>query len=133
MIGKLLLIASLLVPQASAPKTSPSDSLLEAQVREVGSKLRCPTCQGLSVAASPAALDMRNVIRTQLKAGKTPEEVEAYFVSKYGGWILLRPEARGFNLALYVLPGLMVLGGAVLVVVLARKWSRAGAGEVIDQ
>ncbi len=68
---------------------------------------------------------MRDLIREQLKAGKTPAEVEAYFISKYGEWILLRPEPKGFNLALYVLPGVMVLGGVGLIVVLARKWTRA--------
>ena len=123
MIAALILVASLLVPQDAVV---PRDSLLEAQVQQVGAKLRCPTCQGLSVADSPAAQDMRDVIRSQLKAGKTPAEVEAYFVSKYGDWILLRPEPRGFNLALYVLPALMVVGGIGLIVWLAKKWSRAG-------
>ena len=123
MIAALILVANLLVPQDAV---APRDSLLEAQVQQVGAKLRCPTCQGLSVADSPAAQDMRDVIRSQLKAGKTPAEVEAYFVSKYGEWILLRPEPRGFNLALYILPAIMVIGGIGLIYVLARKWSRAG-------
>jgi cytochrome c-type biogenesis protein CcmH len=122
-IAALILVANLLVPQQA---TAPRDSLLEAQVHQVGSKLRCPVCQGLSVAASPSAHDMREVIRSQLKAGKTPTEVEAYFVSKYGEWILLRPEPRGFNLALYILPAVMVIAGIGLIYVLARKWSRAG-------
>ena len=122
MIAALILVANLLVPQDAV---APRDSLVEAQVQQVGAKLRCPTCQGLSVADSPAAQDMRDVIRSQLKAGKTPAEVEAYFVSKYGEWILLRPEPRGFNLALYILPTIMVIGGIALIYVLARKWSRA--------
>ena len=126
MIAALILVANMLIPQQAI---APLDSLLEAQVHQVGSKLRCPVCQGLSVAASPSAHDMRDVIRSQLKAGKTPAEVEAYFVSKYGDWILLRPEPRGFNLALYILPALMVVGGIGLIFVLARKWSRAGPGE----
>ena len=124
MIAALILVANLLIPQQAI---APRDSLLEAQVHQVGSKLRCPVCQGLSVAASPSASDMREVIRSQLKAGKTPAEVEAYFVSKYGEWILLRPEPRGFNLALYILPTVMILGGIGLIFLLAKKWSRAGA------
>ena len=125
-IAALILVANLLVPQQAI---APRDSVLEDQVHQVGSKLRCPVCQGLSVAASPSANDMRDVIRSQLKAGKTPAEVEAYFVSKYGEWILLRPEPRGFNLALYVLPALMVLGGIGVIFVLARKWTRNSPAE----
>jgi cytochrome c-type biogenesis protein CcmH len=70
---------------------------------------------------------MRGVIRDQIAAGRTPDEVKAYFVSKYGDWVLLAPPARGFNLAVYVLPVLAVLCGAGLVVFLTRRWSRRPA------
>jgi cytochrome c-type biogenesis protein CcmH len=125
-IAALLLISSLLLPQTSTM----SDSVLDARTREVGLKLRCPTCQGLSIADSPAAGDMRELIREQLKAGKTPAEVEAYFVSRFGDWILLKPPATGFNLALYVMPAVLILGGLLTITMLARKWSRAGDGSL---
>jgi cytochrome c-type biogenesis protein CcmH len=68
---------------------------------------------------------MRAIVRDQLKAGKTPEEVKAYFVSKYGEWILLEPKPRGFNLLVYALPALLVLGGLGVIVVAVRKWTRS--------
>ena len=112
---------------------TPSDSLVEVQAREIASVLRCPECQGLSIQDSPSPLsqEIRSVVHEQLKAGKTPEEIKAYFVSRYGEWILLQPEPHGFNLAIYILPAVMLLGGAVLVVVLARRWSRQGSAVVI--
>jgi cytochrome c-type biogenesis protein CcmH len=103
-----------------------ADSLLEARTSEVASQLRCPVCQGLSIQESPSDLSqqMRAIVRDQLKAGRTPEEVKAYFVSKYGEWILLEPKPRGFNLLVYALPALLVLGGLGVIVVAVRKWTR---------
>lgn len=107
-----------------------SDSILEARTREVSAVLRCPVCQGLSIEASPSELstEMKDVVREQLRAGKTPDEVKAYFVSKYGEWILLEPKASGVNLIVYALPIAVVLGGMIVILVMVRRWSAAGAG-----
>lgn len=102
-----------------------SDPALEAKVREVSAQLRCPVCQGLSLQDSPSELaqEMRDVVRDRLASGETPEQVKAYFVSKYGEWILLQPTASGFNLLVYVLPVLALLGGVALIVVMVRRWT----------
>ena len=102
-----------------------SDSVLEARVRQVASELRCPVCQGESIQDSPAALaqEMKAIVREQLAAGRTPDEVKAYFVDKYGEWILLRPKARGWNVMVYLLPLLALLGGAVVIARATRRWS----------
>ncbi len=118
--------------QAPAPvATSPQDSALDAQTKALAAQLRCPVCQGLSLQDSPSELaqQMRAVIRDQLRAGRTPQQVREYFVSKYGEWILLQPEAHGFNLAVYILPVLGLLGGGVVIVLAARRWTRAPAAE----
>jgi cytochrome c-type biogenesis protein CcmH len=70
---------------------------------------------------------MRAIVREQLQAGRTPEEIKAYFVSKYGEWILLEPQMKGLNIALYVLPVVLVLGGLALVTILVRRWTTAEA------
>ena len=108
---------------ASVPETQ-----LDRDVRAVAAELRCPVCQGLSLADSPSELsqEMKDVIRAQLAEGKSPEEVKAYFVSKYGEWILMEPKAEGFNLAVYVLPVLALLGGGAFVFFTARRWVRVG-------
>ncbi len=111
--------------------TSPQDSALDAQTKALASQLRCPVCQGLSLQDSPSELaqQMRAVIRDQLRAGRTPDQVRAYFVSKYGEWILLQPEAHGFNLTVYVLPVLGLLAGGVVIVLAARRWTRRQVAE----
>ncbi len=104
---------------------SVADSILEARTTAVAAELRCPVCQGLSIQDSPSELsqEMRGMVRDQLRAGKTPAEVKAFFVSKYGEWILLTPTARGFNLLLYILPFVLLLAGAVVIIVVVRRWT----------
>jgi cytochrome c-type biogenesis protein CcmH len=108
------------------PPPPAGDSALEARTTAVASQLRCPVCQGLSLQESPSELaqQMRSVVRDQLSAGKSPDEIRAYFVSKYGEWILLEPRPVGFNVLVYALPAVVVVGGLVLIVVVVRRWTR---------
>jgi cytochrome c-type biogenesis protein CcmH len=104
-----------------------TDTALEARTSAVASQLRCPVCQGLSVQDSPSDLaqSMRAVVRDQLAQGRTPEEVTAYFVARYGEWILLAPKPSGFNLVAYAVPFVVVLVGGVVIVVAVRRWTSA--------
>lgn len=109
---------------AEAPSAA-ADVELERRTSEVASGLRCPVCQGVSVDDSPTELarQMRAVVRDQLAAGRSPDEVRAYFVGKYGEWILLEPRASGFNLIVYVLPWLALLAGLGVIVFVVRRWT----------
>src|SRR5947209_7059082 len=73
----------------------PARASLADQARSVAVQLRCPICQGESVYDSPSGLaqSMRGVIRHRLQEGQTPAQVTAYFVQRYGSWILLAPPA----------------------------------------
>lgn len=104
--------------------TPPSGEQLEALTAEVASELRCPVCRQLSVQDSQAELsrEVKDLIRERLAAGESAEEVKAYFVSKYGEWILLSPPKAGFTLLVWVLPLLALGGGGILLVVLFRRW-----------
>ena len=121
-VGSLL--ASLTLSPASATQLA-RYSGLEARTSAVAAQLRCPVCQGLSIQDSPSelSLQMRAIVRQQLEAGKSPEDVKAYFVSKYGEWILLEPKPRGFNLLVYAVPLLAVAGGATMIVLAVRRWT----------
>lgn len=109
-----------LIAQAALP-----DSALEARTSAVAATLRCPVCQGESIQDSPSELaqQMRAVVRDRLRAGESPEQIKAYFVSRYGEWILLEPRMTGLNVLLYALPVALVIGGIALVVFLVRKWT----------
>lgn len=113
-------------PERGVAGSPIGDAVLERRTSEVASELRCPVCQGVSVEDSPTELarQMRDVVREQLAAGRSPDEVRAYFVDKYGEWILLKPKASGFNLVVYVLPWLVVLAGIFVVIFAVRRWTR---------
>ncbi len=119
LLGALAIGLTVAGAQDSAVRPVPgADSALERRTREVASALRCPVCQGLSIADSPSdlALEMKGLVREQLAAGKSPEEIRTYFIGKYGEWVLLEPKAEGLNLLVYVLPVALVIGGGLFVV-----------------
>jgi cytochrome c-type biogenesis protein CcmH/NrfF len=117
------------VPTSGVDTVRPSrvsaDTALEALTRSVAAQLRCPVCQGLSLADSPSelALEMKDVVRQQLAAGRTPDEVKAYFVAKYGEWILLEPPRRGINLLAYALPAVAIVAGLGVIWLALRRWT----------
>jgi cytochrome c-type biogenesis protein CcmH len=89
----LLAVAAVLVVGAAwllRPSTPPT---LAQQAAAVAAELRCPDCEGLSVADSPtrAAAEIRRQIDEQLAAGRSPGEVVDSFVARYGEWIRLTP------------------------------------------
>lgn len=114
-----------LAQATSSPETGLRDEALDQQTREVATQLRCPVCQGMSVEDSPTELaqQMRALVREQLEAGRSPEEVKAYFVGKYGEWILLKPKAHGFNLLVYLLPWLALAAGLAVIVFALKRWT----------
>ena len=59
-----------------------------------------------------------------LAAGESPEAIKAYFVERYGEWILLAPKREGFNLLVWVLPFLGMGGGVLGLVAVLRHWVR---------
>ena len=116
-------------PALAAGPAGTKSPVSEDTVHEVASQLRCVVCQSLSVADSPSetAHQMKDIIRERLAAGETPEQVRAYFVEKYGTWILLAPPRQGFNLLVWVVPFVGLGLGLVLVLIVVRRWSRRPA------
>ncbi|MCI0632870.1 MAG: cytochrome c-type biogenesis protein CcmH [Actinobacteria bacterium] len=106
-----------------APGGSGGPSTLDDRVHEIAYGLRCPVCQNLSVADSPSRLagEMRTEIETQLLAGRSPEQVRAYFVERYGEWVLLAPTRRGLNLVPWLVPVVGVIAGTAIWLVLVRR------------
>jgi cytochrome c-type biogenesis protein CcmH len=112
-----------------APGLAAAASVDEKTVHDIAAQLRCVVCQSLSVADSPSetANQMRGVIRERLAAGDTPEQVIAYFVDKYGQWILLAPTREGFNILVWAAPFAALAVGLVVVAITLGRWRRRAA------
>lgn len=99
------------------------------RVEALASRLRCPVCQSVSVAESPSetARAMREIIAQQVAEGRSDEEIVAFFVDRYGEWVILAPPARGGTLALWLLPPAVLLIGVVLATGRRRRLRLPGA------
>jgi len=109
---RLLLLLLALSLTTLAQEGPPPD--LSPEVFRIARELRCPVCQGESAAESNSgvAVEMRRLIAEMLEEGKTAAEIKAFFVERYGEWILYEPPRRGVTLWVWVLPlvGLFLLG-----------------------
>lgn len=101
-----------------APRGAPlADADLDAETKRVAGLLRCPVCQGLSVADSPVgmAVDMREQVRDMVAAGYDEEQILAYFEKSYGEFVRLEPPLRGVNWIVWAGPLAALLAGAGIV------------------
>ena len=89
---------------AVEPSEILNDAKLEDRARNLSSNIRCLVCQNENIDSSESefAKDLRLFIREQLIEGRTDNEIEAFLVSKYGTYILFKPEFAGYNIFLYL-------------------------------
>lgn len=116
------------------PRSQPLSGLqLDAKTYQVGALLRCPVCQGLSVADSPAGMaqNMKGQVRDLLAAGFDQEQILAYFERSYGEFVRLQPPLRGVNWLVWFGPLLALLAGAAIVISVLRKRAAAVGNEPI--
>ncbi len=106
---------------------------LEAQALSLERQLLCPQCTNkrLDVCEIAICQDMKSVIRSQLAAGATGDEILLYFSNRYGPRVLAQLPREGFNLWLWgwVAGSVLVvagLGGWLLVA--QRRSGRTGDG-----
>lgn len=96
----------------------------EEDFKDVAGQLRCPTCQGMSVLESDAAFSnqIKDLVREKMSQGMSQKEIEAFFVERYGPWILREPPKQGFHLTAWLIPiGLLVLGPILLWLLMWRR------------
>jgi cytochrome c-type biogenesis protein CcmH len=130
--------AQLKVPDAAqfvgAPQGMPvAGEQLFVRTNEVGSLLRCPVCQGMSIADSPSemAVNMKGQVRELLARGYTEEQILRYFELSYGQFVLLEPKFEGVTAWVWLLPAIALLLGAVVLFFTFRKLGAAPAAQTL--
>lgn len=107
------------------------------RVTRLTSEIRCPTCRGLSAAASdaPPARAIRDEVLRRVQNGQTDSQILGYVVSRYGKDILLKPEAKGVAGLVWALPVVAVVCAVGGLAIAFRRWrpSRSAAVSEDDQ
>jgi cytochrome c-type biogenesis protein CcmH len=109
----LLCIAFTMQALADEAKPIAEDPELEKRLVKLSQELRCLVCQNETLADSRAdlAVDLRNQVREQMRAGKTDKEIITFLTERYGDFVLYRPPVRPATYLLWFGPFLLLLGG----------------------
>jgi len=118
-----LMLPTLLAPPVLAAGTS------DATLPDIEDEVMCPICgTQLGIAESPQAERERDFIRNLIARGLDKDQIKDALVAEYGSEVLATPDTSGFDLAAWVVPGLIVIvaGGALAIGV--RRWRDRGDG-----
>jgi cytochrome c-type biogenesis protein CcmH len=76
------------------------------RVEEIGSRIKCPVCQGESIANSPSPMaeDMMDLVSDRVAAGVSDQGIIDELLGSYSGAVLLDPPASGSTLVLWLAP-----------------------------
>jgi cytochrome c-type biogenesis protein CcmH len=119
----LLALGAMLCMGAGDPGDALPDPAKEAQAREIFREVRCVVCQNESIDDSDAdlAADLRRLVREQVAAGRTQDEVKAFLVARYGEFVLLTPRFSAANAALWLTPFALILSVGAWLLLSARR------------
>jgi cytochrome c-type biogenesis protein CcmH len=115
----LALVAALCAVLAGAAGAAPPSAAdLEAE-------LVCPVCETtLDQSTAPVAERMKLFIRQRIAAGDTEQQIKDALVAEFGPGVLATPGTSGFGLLAWLVPLAALVGGAVVLALLIRGWSR---------
>ena len=110
-LGVILVLASIL---ATLISTQPANV---DRAQQVGAQIKCPVCQGESIADSPSqmARDMMALVEDRIGQGRSDSEIINELLRAYSGALLLNPPASGNTLALWLAPAMAAIVGVAVI------------------
>jgi cytochrome c-type biogenesis protein CcmH/NrfF len=118
----LAALLALALPAAANAQEPPRTSLADIE-----DEVMCPIC-GVTLelaTEAPQAIQEREFIRERIAAGQSKDEIKDALVAEFGPEVLAIPEAEGFDLAAWLVPGIAILVAAVAILIGLRRWRRA--------
>ena len=91
-----------------------------------GCNLDIYTCRTTDFTCGTSPAMHRRVVALA-EQGKSAQQILDAFVQQSGVAILMAPPKRGFNLAGYFVPSVLILAAGVVLTLVLRRWSRAAA------
>jgi cytochrome c-type biogenesis protein CcmH len=134
-MGWVLMATVLGVGLVLAAFRDPGPRTVDDRINTVAETIRCPTCQGESVADSnaPTSREIRRDIALRVREGQTDEQIRAYYAESYGQDILLTPGSSGVVALVWVLPVVAATGAIAGLVVVFRRWSADSGEQATDE
>jgi len=128
-IGALVLLGiAALDASAQSAKTLLKDPELATRFNDISDRLVCQCgCQMIVRVCNhqncPSAIPIRRQIEKRLMDGHTDDDIVNEFVEEHGLKVLSSPPAEGLNLAVWVMPGIAVIFGFIIVGYFVSSWS----------
>jgi cytochrome c-type biogenesis protein CcmH/NrfF len=96
---------------------------------QIEPELWCPTCKlRLDLSHSQEADRIRSIVVSKQALGWSKSRLESYLQAQFPGQQVLAETPRsGFGLLAWLVPGAVLVGGALLAGWLARSWSGGGS------
>ena len=116
-------LAALAVVVVIALIATPHIPIAQQRISYLESIVRCPACEGLSVATSQneSAIVVRHQIVARVRGGASDTMILRELENQYGVGILLSPNAGGLGYLLWVIPLGVVVFGAVIYIRLVTR------------
>lgn len=99
------------------------DDAERERYQQLTKELRCPKCQNQDIADSnaPIAADLRREIFRMLGEGKSNQQIVDFMVDRYGDFVRYKPALTGRTWLLWFGPGILLVGGFVLLALIVRR------------
>jgi cytochrome c-type biogenesis protein CcmH len=121
-----------ILPGVGAPVAAadaPMSPAVQARWDHIAAELRCLVCQNESLASSNAelAVDLRRELRGLIEQGRSDADIRSFLVSRYGDFVLYKPEVKPVTWLLWFGPFVLLLGALAVALRLMRRKAAAPA------
>jgi cytochrome c-type biogenesis protein CcmH len=122
-LGVFAMASALFAVQAKEAAPLAEDPVVEKRLIQISEELRCLVCQNESLASSRAELanDLREEVRKLIRDNKSDTQIKEYLVTRYGDFVLYRPEVKPLTWVLWFGPFLLLVLGVVGMALYLRQ------------
>lgn len=129
-LARLLILVVLFA--LAFPLYAQNTTVTDDEVNAIAKRMYCPVCENipLDVCPTAACAQWRGEIRTQLEAGRTPEQIIDDFVQRFGERVIGTPQdptLRALSLATPWVIGILAIGVGVYTLLRWRSSRLAGS------
>jgi cytochrome c-type biogenesis protein CcmH len=117
----------IVVGLAGGPQPAPTP---EQRVENLSAAIKCPFCNGESLAESPSSVagDYRDLIALRVAAGATDAEILDEFAANFGDSYILDGSTTQWTVALWAIPVALLIGGIVAIATMRKTSASSGSG-----